>query len=206
MSEVEVYLVRHAEAAGADGDDPGISEHGRSQAKALGQRLAGTRFAAAFHSPRRRAAETAAILFGARPDVPTSPCEPVDDRTPVPSAHRRDDYPKRYWPWLEATPPAERDQDAARLSDAVSQLAAAAGRVADDGPLLVVTHAFVIGWFVRSALDAPIWRWIGLSSANTGLSVIRYTTDGAALVTFNDTGHLGLRTSWSEGLARPSWP
>jgi serine/threonine-protein phosphatase PGAM5 len=194
MSEVELYLVRHAEAAGADGDDPGISEHGRSQARALGERLAVTRFAAAFHSPRRRAAETAAIILDARPDVPTSPCELVDDRTPVPSAHRRDEYPKRYWPWLEATPPAERDQDAAGLCDAVSQLAAAADRVADVGPILVVTHAFVIGWFVRSALDTPIWRWMDLISANTGLSVIRYTTDGAALVTFNDTGHLALPT------------
>jgi hypothetical protein len=49
----------------------------------------------------------------------------------------------------------------------------------------------VIGWFVRDALDAPSWRWLGLNQYNSGLTVIRYTGDGRRpLVTFNDVDHL----------------
>jgi hypothetical protein len=91
----------------------------------------------------------------------------------------------------------EAQPDGRNLQTAGPKNVPSASSAADVGPLLVVTHAFVIGWFVRSALDAPIWQWIGLSSANTGLSVIRYAANGAALVTFNDTGHLLLRR-WPE--------
>lgn len=61
---------------------------------------------------------------------------------------------------------------------------------ASPGPLVLVTHAFVIGWFVRTAMDAPSWRWLGLNSANTGLTIIRFTDGVATLGAFNDTGHL----------------
>jgi probable phosphoglycerate mutase len=28
---------------------------------------------------------------------------------------------------------------------------------------LLVTHNFVIGWFIRHVLAAPWWRWMGLN-------------------------------------------
>jgi probable phosphoglycerate mutase len=57
--------------------------------------------------------------------------------------------------------------------------------------LLLVTHGFVIGWFVRSALDPPSWRWLGLDSANTGVTVIRYLRNGTSMLrAFNDISHL----------------
>ena len=60
---------------------------------------------------------------------------------------------------------------------------------ADDGPLVLVTHAFVVGWFVRELLDAPTWRWIRLAPANASLTVVRWDGSGV-LVSFNDSGHL----------------
>ena len=39
---------------------------------------------------------------------------------------------------------------------------------------LIVTHNFLISWFVRHALDAPDWRWMGLNQQNCALTVILY--------------------------------
>jgi probable phosphoglycerate mutase len=61
-----LYLARHADAApsaaGADDDAAELSEVGRRQADLLGARLAGTPFGAVWHSPLRRAAETARLV------------------------------------------------------------------------------------------------------------------------------------------------
>jgi probable phosphoglycerate mutase len=125
------------------------------------------------------------------PDIPVSATDLLEDRTPVPSSMHRNEYPQRYLPWLDQTPQAERDVDATALSRAVDELAREAVRRAQDGPLILVTHAFVIGWFVRAALDAPTWRWLGLQPTNTSLTVVRYGADGTStLVAFNDDGHL----------------
>ncbi|MEV4118705.1 histidine phosphatase family protein [Micromonospora sp. NPDC049645] len=56
---------------------------------------------------------------------------------------------------------------------------------------LLITHNFVIGWFVRHVLDAPEWRWIGLHQANCAITVVRWDSDRPpTLVSFNDTEHL----------------
>jgi broad specificity phosphatase PhoE len=194
MTSGELYLLRHAEADGDDDADPGLSSRGLTQARLVGSRLAGTRAAALLHSPRRRAAETAAIVAESLPDIPVSASDLLDDRTPVPSSMRRNEYPQRYLPRLDQTPQAERDVDGTALSRAVDDLAREAVRAAEHGPLILVTHAFVIGWFVRAALDAPTWRWLGLHPTNTSLTVVRYSAGGtSSLVTFNDDAHLRQR-------------
>jgi len=191
VNDALLYLVRHAEAAGDEVGDPALSARGRDQARLLGSRLTGTRAAAVLHSPRLRAVQTAAIVAESLPGTPVVASDLVDDRTPVPSTARRDDYPPRYLPRLDETPADERDVDAVALTRSVAALAAEAVRRAEEGALVVVTHAFVIGWFVRAALDAPTWRWVGLNPTNTSLTVIRYSADGTGtLVAFNDDSHL----------------
>ena len=37
---------------------------------------------------------------------------------------------------------------------------------------LLITHNFVIGWFVREVLQAPDWRWMTLNQAHCGLTVL----------------------------------
>ena len=142
MTSGELYLLRHAEAAGDDDDDPGLSARGVSQARLVGARLSGTKAAALLHSPRRRAAQTAAIMAESLPGVPVSVSDLLEDRTPVPSSMRRNEYPQRHLPRLDETPPAERDVDAAALSQAVHELAQEALRRARDGPLFSsLTHS-----------------------------------------------------------------
>ena len=54
-----------------------------------------------------------------------------------------------------------------------------------------MTHAFVVGWFTRHALDAPDWRWIGLHPAHASLTSITLVRGRPpTLLRFNDVGHL----------------
>ncbi len=189
MPGTTLHLVRHAEAQG-DGhdDDPELSDHGRQQANALGARLRDLTFDALLHSPKRRAAETAATIARHVAGVTPEASALVDDRTPVP-----DDWstvPVRYHELLRAVPAAEADVGGRLLQRTVTEL----GRVGDaDRTVIVVTHAFVIGWFVRHALDAPWWRWIGLNPDNSSLTTVRFHDDRPPqLLAFNDLGHLNV--------------
>ncbi|BCJ55154.1 phosphoglycerate mutase [Actinoplanes sp. NBRC 14428] len=184
MASTWLYLVRHGEQDG-HAPDGGLSELGRAQADRLGRRLRGVPFSVVHHSPLTRAAQTAGIVAGHLPRVPRHSCELVTDRTPV---GPREEYPESWHAWLDGVPAEERDEDAVALRAAVRHL----GVVGDeDRQELVITHNFVIGWFVRHVLDAPQWRWIGLDQANCGITVVRWSTGRPpVLVSFNDTGHL----------------
>lgn len=62
---------------------------------------------------------------------------------------------------------------------------------ANDRRELLITHNFVIGWFVRHALDAPAWRWMGLNRAHCALTIIQIGPGlPPILIAFNDAGHL----------------
>jgi serine/threonine-protein phosphatase PGAM5 len=187
----DLYLVRHAEPSPSPGGEDagsGLSEAGRQQAHRLGARLADVRFDALRHSPLRRATETAHILAGHLRPVPVSPSELLRDRTPIPSADESAGVPSRYLPFLEQVPAEERDPGARELAAAVSRLIATG---TEDRVELLVTHNFVIGWFVRHVLEAPAWRWIGLNQRHCGLTVVRAHDDlPPALISFNDVGHL----------------
>jgi serine/threonine-protein phosphatase PGAM5 len=143
-------------------------------------------FGAIHHSPLPRAEQTAKIVAGHLPSVAAHACHRVTDRTPFPSPGDRQHYPSRWHGWLDAVPEQERDPDARALRAAVDHFASLRG------DQLVITHNFVIGWFVRHVLDAPPWRWLGLNQANCGITIVQWEPGRpATLVSFNDTGHLG---------------
>jgi probable phosphoglycerate mutase len=190
MPSTRLYLVRHGQQDPGSGHAPdgGLSPDGREQADRLGRRLREVPFSAIHHSPLTRAVQTADIIGGQLPAVPRHPCDFVADRTPVPSPGQRDRYPDRWHGWLDGVPDDERDEDAGALRAAVEHFGVTG---ADDRHELLITHNFVIGWFVRHVLDAPEWRWMGLNQANCGLTIVRWDSDRPpTLVSFNDTGHL----------------
>ena len=192
MTRNVLYLVRHGEQARPDSGSPSgsgaLSDIGREQARLLGRRLERLPFDAVHHGPAPRAAETATIIGRHLPGVPVRPCDLVADRTPLPSPAEADQVPARYAGLLDAVPADERDEGTEHLRAAVEHF----GRVGDrERHDLVVTHNFVIGWFVRHVLDAPIWRWIGLNQANCGLTIVEWHSGRPPmLVSFNDVGHL----------------
>lgn len=150
-----IHLVRHGEAAGGDTADPGLSDLGRRQVQALANRLAFRPVRQVLHGPSRRTSETAAILtenLGAG----AAASGLLLDRTPVPSAQRRGDYPTHRWEWFEDVPEAERDLDGTDLTDAWHKL----WFEHHDEEVVLVTHAFVVAWFVREVLNAPPATWM----------------------------------------------
>jgi serine/threonine-protein phosphatase PGAM5 len=190
MARTRLYLVRHGEQdpASDHAPDGGLSDLGREQADRLGRRLRTVPFSAIHHSPLARAAQTADIVAGHLPEVPRHDCDLVADRTPVPSAAQRGQYPQRWHAWLDGVPDDERDEDAVTLRAAVEHFGVTA---AQDRHELLITHNFVIGWFVRHMLDAPVWRWIGLNQANCAITIVQWDSERPpTLISFNDTGHL----------------
>jgi serine/threonine-protein phosphatase PGAM5 len=190
MARTQLYLVRHGEQdpASDHGPDAGLSALGREQADKLGRRLRKVPLSAIHYSPLARAAETAEVVGGHLPQVPGHGCDFVADRTPVPSAATRDQYPERWHGWLDGVPADERDEEAVALRAAVDHFGVTG---AEDRQELLITHNFVIGWFVRHVLDAPEWRWIGLNLDNCAVTVVQWDAGRPpTLISFNDTGHL----------------
>ncbi len=191
MASTLLYLVRHAEqehSASGDDADSGLSGLGERQAHQLGRRLAGVPFDAVRHSPLRRAAETAQIVAEYLPGVAVSGSELLRDRTPVPAAGEASEVPSQFRPFLDKVPEDVRDQGGEQLTAAVEELSTTGD---GDRCELLITHNFVIGWFVRHALDAPAWRWIGLNQFSCALTIIQFQPDQPPmLIAFNDLGHL----------------
>ncbi|MDX3661188.1 histidine phosphatase family protein [Streptomyces sp. ID05-26A] len=170
----DLHLVRHGEATK---DESRLTARGRKQAEALAERLRGTGFAAVHHGPAPRATETASIIADAL-------------RVPCRVEAAADDYVPHFVPdhdeFFDRFPESERTRGPALAHEAETRFARPG-----DGPVLVVTHSFLIGWLVRDALDAPPERWLTLHHDHAALTVIRYTTgESPRLVRFNDGGHL----------------
>ena len=178
-----LFLVRHGEATG-DAAGSGLSPLGVEQSRLLGERLRDEGAVQVRHGPRQRAAQTAAILGElCRTTVVADPI--LDDRTPVPSPGQEASYPDRMHAWFAAVPDDERDKGGKQLSAAVETC------LADDRPLILVTHAFVVAWFVQQILGAPVAAWMAIAAGNAGLTtVVRRPGRSPLLAGVNDVGHL----------------
>jgi probable phosphoglycerate mutase len=185
-----LHLARHGQA----GVDGALTEVGRRQATLLGRRLAGTPIAAVHHGPLPRAAQTATAIANHLPGVPVRACELLDDYyPPVPDPTA---LPEPYARFLDGVPPAAYAEGAGLAAEALDRYTAPTDT---DTRELLVTHNFQIGWFVRHALDAPVWRWLGLNQCNGALTTILYRPDRPpALLAFNDMSHLDEPLRWTD--------
>jgi probable phosphoglycerate mutase len=180
-----LYLARHGEAT----DE--LTPSGREQARLLGERLAGVPFTGVFHSPVRRAAETAALVAAElETDVPVSASELVGDYLPY--APTADELPPVFAP-IALAHVADYGPEPSYAAEAVAEFTQPVSRTD-----LIITHSQIVTWFVRASLDAPDARWLGINAANTGLTVIRYR-EGCPpmLVMFNDQSHLPVALRWT---------
>lgn len=188
-----LYLVRHAEQELTPDEDPsaGISAVGQDQARLLGQRLRGVALDGIHHGPAARARQTAYVMAESLPGVAVRESELLQDRTPTPEPGLESEYSEAEQSWLADVPASERDPGGVQISSAIKHFASLG-----EGQHVLVTHAFVIGWFVRSALGSPTSSWMGLNPFNAGLTVIRHRPDHpeqpVSLISYNDLGHLPL--------------
>lgn len=182
-----LYLVRHGEQQDAEHgvDDGPLSARGIRQATAIAERLSGVPFDRAWYSPLTRAAETARIMGERLPGVEFTPSALLMDCIP---SGPTEDTPPQFKAFFSGIPEAELEAGSAQMADATARWIS---RSRDDSSELLVTHNFVISWFVREVLQAPEWQWMPLNQANCGLTIIRLrSTKPPQLVAHNDLGHL----------------
>lgn len=162
-----LYLVRHGEHLDAEHglEDGPLSPRGRRQAELLADRLSGVPLAAVWHSPLERAAETARAVAERLSAVTPEPSALLFDCIPTGMTH---DTPAIYEPFFGSYTDAEVDAGRAQMDDAVAEFLV---RKPDTHELLI-THNFVIAWFVREVLEAPQWRWLTINQAHCGLTVL----------------------------------
>jgi serine/threonine-protein phosphatase PGAM5 len=183
-----IYLVRHGEQQDAQHGLPDgpLSARGQQQAEAIATRLSSVPFTGAWHSPLQRTTDTARIMerklaggIVSQPSALLFECYP-SGKTP--------DMPHAFDPVFGGVTQEQTEAGRAQMGDAVSEFLAPARGDRHD---LLITHNFVIGWFVREVLDAPEWRWLGLNQAHCGLTIIRVrSAKPPVLVAHNDLGHL----------------
>lgn len=187
-----LYLVRHGEHLDAEHGVPdgGLSKRGTKQAKAIAKRLEAIEFDAAWYSPAQRAAETMDVMSGAIPNLNPQPSSLLLDCVPTGIV---EGTPEAYEPFFGSYTDAETEAGHAQMADATAEFLGSARQ----GKELLVTHNFVIAWFVREVMVSPEWRWLAINQANCGLTVLHQQPGRPwTLRVHNDVGHLSdaLRT------------
>jgi probable phosphoglycerate mutase len=193
-----IYLVRHGEQQDAEHGMPDgpLSGRGKRQAKLVADRLSGVPFTGAWHSPLQRAEETARIMTASMPSLDAKPSALLFDCIP---SGPTPDMPHAFAPFFGSVTEDEIEAGKAQMADATAEWLTPAREDRHD---LLITHNFVIAWFVREVFNAPDWRWMGLNQANCGLTIIRVrSAKPPVLIAHNDLGHLPaeLRTGLPDG-------
>lgn len=181
-----LYLARHAEADGS-GD---LTDTGHRQADQLGSHLSAVPLAAIHHSPLTRAARTARLVAAHLPGIPLHESDLIGDYPP--SDPTPDELPPHFAPtvhtYMSQFSEPDRTAGPVLAQRALDQFA---HPLDQDRHELIITHSQIVTWFVRHALQAPLWRWLTLNAANAALTVITYVpTRPPQLVRFNDQTHL----------------
>ncbi|NEM90362.1 histidine phosphatase family protein [Galbitalea soli] len=182
-----LYLIRHGEQQDAEyglPDGP-LSERGKRQARAIAERLGGVPFTGAWHSPLTRAEDTARIMTERMPALESEPSALLMDCIP---SGPTPDMPHSFEQFFGGVTPEQIEAGEAQMTDAVAEWMTPTHEDRHD---LLITHNFVIGWFVRETFGAAPWRWMGVNQANCGLTIIRVrSAKPPVLITHNDLGHL----------------
>jgi len=192
-----IYLVRHGEHQDAEHglEDGPLSPRGVRQAGLLADRLSGLPFDAVWHSPLVRATETARILADRMPAIDPQPNALLFDCIPT---GMTDETPAVFEPFFGSFSDDDFEAGTAQMADAVNEFLV---RKPGDVHELLITHNFVISWFVREIMGADEWRWLTLNQAHCGLTVLAQKKGRPwSLVSHNDIAHLPyeLRTGLPE--------
>lgn len=194
-----IYLVRHGEHQDAEHGltDGPLSPRGQRQAEAIADRLSGLPLDAVWHSPLLRATETARAIAERLPAVEPEPSALLFDCVPTGPS---EETPSVYEPFFGSVTEAEIEAGRAQMADATGEfLARKPGEVHE----VLITHNFVISWFVCEVLGAVDWRWMTLNQAHCGLTVLAQKQGRPwSLLTHNDLSHLPfeLRTGMPEAV------
>jgi broad specificity phosphatase PhoE len=198
-----LYLCRHAQTASSAVDsfngrrELPLTEEGRAQARKLGERLAGVRFAEVFRSPLGRTAETAALVAPRNGPVVLEGLTEIDygGWEGLSPAQARALDPARFAAWEEdparSAPPAGETaaQVATRALAALEEIL----RRCPDGPALAVTHKATLRILAAALTGAPIARYRKTwPQEECALDLVELRAQAPPFLRlWNDTAHLG---------------
>ena len=149
------------------------------------------------HGALPRAAQTARLVASHLEEV--RPVELAEAGDYAPYLPERDELPSAHaagvLAFLDRVPAAERSP---RLGRRALELLTGPAQGPVERRDVVITHAYLVGWLVTAALDAPPWRWVSVGVANAGLTIIRYPPQSpSSVVTLNDLEHLPPQLRWT---------
>lgn len=195
-----LVLVRHAESTGNTGGtiqgwtDTELTEVGRTQAVAVGQRLGGLPLVAVYSSPLARARDTAGAIASAA-GLPVTAIEDLrerhygqaqgltwaeaSERWPARAAHDRD--------WATAVPEVE--SLAALRQRAVAVVEGLLDRHADD-LAVCVSHGGTLVQVIAHLFGLPVDVWPRIRMSNTSVTVVEGDSKTPVVRTLNDICHL----------------
>ena len=200
-----VYLVRHAQTASSAVDsfngqrELPLTEQGREQARKLGERLRGVRFAAVYRSPLGRTAATAALVAPGRAAQILPGLIEIDyggwEGLSPKEAEAQD--PERYAAWVadptRVSPP--RGETAAQVAErALAALEEIRSQhEASSQPVLAVSHKATLRILGAALTGAPIakyrTRW---PQDECALNLVELRAGKEPFLhLWNDTSHLG---------------
>ena len=183
----EVYLVRHGETEWSlSGQHTGstdipLTENGKEVARELGEKLAGTDFAAAWSSPLSRALDTARLAgFGAELRIDDRLKEwdygKYEGRTTPEIRETRPDW----FLWRDGCPAGESPEQVGARADGLVQDIRAV-----DGDVLLFAHGHILRVICARWLDYPPGDGMHFSLGTATLSVLGYEREAASIWRWN---------------------
>ncbi len=197
-----VILLRHgrstANTAGVlagRGADIHLDEHGRGQAEAVAQRLAGITLARIISSPLERCLETVGPLAAATGLAVEIESDVIEvDYGSWTGRALRDLASEELWKIVQRHASAAVFPDGEALAAVSSRAVSAVRRqlklTSSSGVLLVCAHGDVIKSILADALGMHLDAFQRIHVSPASLSVIRYTATGTVVERVNDSGDL----------------
>lgn len=193
VGERQIWLVRHGETEWArDGRHTGLTDipltdTGREQARAIGERLIGHRFALVLTSPLSRARETATLAdYGdaiVEPDMHEWDYGAFEGRTTMDIRAERPDWTIWAGPWEGG----ESAEDVGARADRVI------ARCLDpdvDGGVLLFAHGHLLRVLTARWIELPPSAGARLALGTATLSVLGWDRETRCIEIWNDSGHL----------------
>ena len=196
-----LILIRHgatecnAEKRYCGNNDTGLSNEGKSQVKLLSGRLDTIRPDKIYCSSRKRAMQTARILFKKTRIIPNRDLCEIDFGVLEGLKHEEimKKYANIYAKWLN-NPFKNRIPDAEPMNVFKKRVKNTFGKIIGSNSgktVAVVCHGGVIGIFVNSILKSwSFWRCV---PSPASVTIVEYKKGGPIVKKFNDTVHLKVK-------------
>jgi len=197
-----LLLARHGDTRGNSAErfwgqtDVELSDAGIRQAERLGDRLAGERIDFIYSSKLRRASATAEII-ASRHQMEVITCPELleidfGEIEGLSFSEIGQRYPElvKAWPTRE---PSFRFPEGESINDLDRRVTKFYDRLQKHSPeetVLVVAHSGVLRLLICHLLQIDIWHWRQLRTDLASLSIVETHSQGATLLSLNDTSHL----------------